>query len=64
MKWKIIVEKMVKNKMERKKAIIDIKTNPQAIISRMKYYGWDVAYLEPVIKKDKNTVLIETGRKV
>ena len=66
MKWKIIIEKLINNKSVVKEAIINIKTTPQAIVNRMKYYGWDVTYLVPVTEmvEDKDTILIETGRKI
>ena len=66
MKWKIIIEKMIKGKEIVKEAIIDIKTaDPSAVVDRIQKYGWRVTYLVPVspILDDADTIIIETGRK-
>jgi hypothetical protein len=64
MKWKIIIEKMIANKTVTKEAIINIKTSPQTIVNRMKFYGWDVTYLVPITEMeiDKDNIMIETRR--
>jgi len=66
MKWKIIIEKLINNKIEVKEATINISTSPDGVAKRIKQYGWNVTYLEPISKivEDEDTIMIETGRKI
>lgn len=65
MKWKIIMEKLISNKVKVKEAIINISTSPQGVVKRIEKYGWKVTYLVPVsaIIEDPDTIIIETGRR-
>jgi hypothetical protein len=64
MNWKIIVEKMVKNKLVVKEGIIKVQLSSiEAVLEKFKAYGWKCTYAVPVtdLETDEDTLHIELG---